>query len=778
MTAPFDSAWKAYHSAGWPVLPLPPGQKTPPPAGTTGTGGTRLTTHQLEQHCGRGLNIGVRMPKHILGIDVDQYGNKHGWDNLEAWRQAQGLPPLPPTWRSTSRGANDPSGIQWFRVPAGFVTRGEIVPGVEAIQNHHRYAVAPPSVHPEGREYQWVDDAGAIVAGMVPPFALLAELPREWVQTLDPRTAEQRTETANRSDQPRSRALPHQLADSYREWVDGLGDEEPCGLVAGVVAKAIRGLASDDGRSRHDHTLAATAALTRCVGEGHRGVKRGLAELREAFVLAVTGDDSREPLEAEAEWLRLFANDDYRPAGAPAAPDPCDDGLAGLARTTPRPARGIQPVGEPYTLEEAHTVFQRWLGEDYDTDALDAVLATAAVERLTGDPLWMLLISGSGNAKTETVQALSGIGAHVVSTITSEGALLSATSKRERATDATGGLLREIGDRGVAVIKDVTSILSMNRDLRGQVLGALREIYDGSWVRKVGTDGGRSLPWEGRIAVVGAVTTAWDTAHSVIASMGDRFVLVRMNSAEGRQAAGRHAIGNTGHEIQMRQELSDATARVLANLDETLVDELTPEEVDRLLAAADVVTLARTGVEYDYQGNVIDAHAPEMPTRFAKQLAQIVRGLLALGADRDRAMRLAIRCARDSMPPLRLGIIDDLATHPDSGVKEIRQRLGKPRNTVDRQLQALHMLGVLEVEEEDDFYRGREVTVWRYSLASHIDPEALKPPFNVPEKSVPTPNPLEEGRESTGSLGTPTDKSGTLSDPDHLLPPELNGGGA
>ena len=48
--------------------------------------------------------------------------------------------------------------------------------------------------------------------------------------------------------------------------------------------------------------------------------------------------------------------------------------------------------------------------------------------------------------------------------------------------------------------------------------------------------------------------------------------------------------------------------------------ELTPEEESRLIAAADLVTLARTGVDYDYRGDVIDSHAPEMPTRFVKQL--------------------------------------------------------------------------------------------------------------------------------------------------------------
>ena len=64
------------------------------------------------------------------------------------------------------------------------------------------------------------------------------------------------------------------------------------------------------------------------------------------------------------------------------------------------------------------------------------------------------------------------------------------------------------------------------------------------------------IEWEGRIAVIGAVTTAWDTAHSVISAMGDSFVLIRIDSAQGRTAAGRKAIGNTGSEPQMRAELA------------------------------------------------------------------------------------------------------------------------------------------------------------------------------------------------------------------------------
>lgn len=429
--------------------------------------------------------------------------------------------------------------------------------------------------------------------------------------------------------------------------------------------------------------------------------------------------------------------------------------------------------GGSTTLAEAHKVFTRWLGDDYDTAALDAVLATAAVERLDGDPLWLLLISGSGNAKTETVQGLDGIGATITSTISSPGALLSASPKRERAKDATGGLLRKLEPRGLLVIKDVTSILSMSGESRAEVLGALREVYDGRWSRNVGTDGGLTLEWSGRIALVGAVTTAWDKAHSAIAAMGDRFVLVRMDSTTGRQAAGRKAIGNTGSEITMRAELAEAMAGVLAGMD-THPITVTAAETDVLLAAADLVTLARTAVEYDYRGDVIDAHAPEMPTRFAKQLAQVVRGGVAIGMDRAAALRLAIRCARDSMPPLRLAIIDCLAEHPHSATADIRKQIGKPRATVDRQLQALHMLDVLACDEQETTWAGRDTTRWYYRLSDGIEPSALDPK-SVPDLAVHTPNPHRRADDNSAGLQVPSAISGTDSvNGEHLFgdPPD------
>jgi hypothetical protein len=378
-------------------------------------------------------------------------------------------------------------------------------------------------------------------------------------------------------------------------------------------------------------------------------------------------------------------------------------------------------------LDAAHAAFRRWLGPEFDVMALDIVLAAAAQERLSGDPAWLLVVSGSGNAKTEMVSALAGAGALVTSTIASEGALLSATSRKDTASDATGGLLRKMGapgQTGLLVIKDFTSIISQSREMRSAVLAALRETYDGRWERNVGTDGGKTLTWEGRLVVIGAVTTAYDSAHAVIASMGDRFALVRVDSNLARMASGRQSLANVGHESQMRAELVAQVGALMSHVDTVgaVLDEAFAEE---LLAAANLVTLSRTAVERDFKGDVVDGHMPEVPTRFAKMLAQIARGGLALGMSRDRALAIALRVAHDSAPPLRLAVLADVLAYPGSTTSEVARRVQKPRTTVDRSLQELHVLGLIEIAA--GMGQG-----WVYNIAAGVDEAALSRLVAVP----------------------------------------------
>lgn len=433
------------------------------------------------------------------------------------------------------------------------------------------------------------------------------------------------------------------------------------------------------------------------------GVYRLLARYPGGIAQKYLQPKDRLKREIERAYAKIIQAAPASPATAPSAP----------------PVSPVSSSSSP--LADAHAVFKKWLGGTYDLAIFDATASAGTAEKLGGDPLWLIVISGSGNAKTETVQSLSGTGAHVTGTITSEGALLSATTRNR---GATGGLLHKIGARGLLVIKDLTSILAMDSNIRGAVLAAFREIHDGKWERNVGFAGGRTLTWTGRIVIVAACTTAWDEARKVIETMGDRFVLVRSNSMAGRVESARKAIANTGREEVMRAELAGAMGALVASADLN-VRGLTDVEGERLIKLANVVTWARSGVERDFRGVVVNAHAPEMPTRFAKQLAQVVRGALSFGMPSEAAMRLAVRCARDSIEPLRRDLLLDVAANPGTDPNDVHTRIVRPLSTVKNNLVALHMLRLVDCEEREERRGNRVVSVPYYRLAPELDRATL-----------------------------------------------------
>ena len=176
----------------------------------------------------------------------------------------------------------------------------------------------------------------------------------------------------------------------------------------------------------------------------------------------------------------------------------------------------------------------------------------------------------------------------------------------------------------------------------------------------------------------------------------------------------------------MRKELAAAVGGLVAYMN-TAEHPLSEAEVSQLSNAADIVTMARSAVERDYRGNILFAHDPEMPTRFAKQLVQLLRGAVAIGMTPAQGMRLALRCARDSIPPMRREILIDVGQHPGSLAAEVRKRISQPRSTVRRELECLHMLGLLccdESEEQDA--SGKTYTIQRYRLADSFDAATLR----------------------------------------------------
>lgn len=295
---PFGRAAQIYRAAGWlGTLPLGydharaawrPGQKYPPPRGWTGHGAPYPSGPDLaawiDDPTASAANIGIRMPEGVIGLDVDAgYGGKTGDRTIAELEQQWG--PLPPTWVSSARPA--PSGIRWYRVPAGINWPGEAGKFVEIIQQGHRYAVVWPSTNPEadGAEYAWRGPDGETLVNDLPHPAQLAHLPQPWVEGLARQYA-----VAGKADLGNG---------AQAQWVSKLRGGDPCPPIAATLDRALATLRDKD-NARHEAARDALSAIVRSGGEGHRGSAVAVGRLGAAFAEAVGAERMQN-----GEWDRL-----------------------------------------------------------------------------------------------------------------------------------------------------------------------------------------------------------------------------------------------------------------------------------------------------------------------------------------------------------------------------------------------------------------------------------------------------------------------------------------
>lgn len=334
-----------------------------------------------------------------------------------------------------------------------------------------------------------------------------------------------------------------------------------------------------------------------------------------------------------------------------------------------------------------------------DERQLKVAIAAVVANMLPTDPVWVLFCNPPSAGKTEALRSLEGISfCHAPSTFT-EASLLSGTPLKHRAKTSTGGLLRELGNFGIIVLKDFTSVLAMPRDPRASVLAALREIFDGRWTRMVGSDGGSKLSWAGKVGLLGAVTNAYDTHSAVIAAMGDRFLLYRSPVARDVSCArASHRLKMLGCESARRAEVSAAIDALVSSI--KVPDALHPlpdADIERLSDLCTLVATARSAVDRDGRTREIElVHESEAPMRLAGQLGALWHGLIHIGIDGAEPWDIIRKVALDSMPPLRRRVLFTLFDKGALTTRSAAEILEHPTLTIRRALEDLTAHNVVQ----------------------------------------------------------------------------------
>jgi hypothetical protein len=333
-------------------------------------------------------------------------------------------------------------------------------------------------------------------------------------------------------------------------------------------------------------------------------------------------------------------------------------------------------------------VFDKWLALK-NKIPLYATLGTVAANLLDGDPVWLGLIAPPSSAKTELLNSLSQLPHVIITEVLTPAALLSGTPKRQKTKGATGGLLQQLGDFGILAFKDFGSVLDMRIETRGEMLSALRRVFDGEYVRQLGSDGGRTLSWRGKVGLIFAATQAYDLHHSVIGTLGDRFLLARLDTAEDQFNMCFRHIGKATK--TMRHELASAVAGLFAGLPNPL-PEPHPLSADEMHDLEQIVTLAirlRAGVERDrIKRDIVAVYDPEGPARLALALERLFSGLIIIGLPRNTAMEIIKRVTMDSTPRFRLKTYHALTSEWQT-TRAIATTILLPTTTVRRALEEL-----------------------------------------------------------------------------------------
>jgi hypothetical protein len=261
-------------------------------------------------------------------------------------------------------------------------------------------------------------------------------------------------------------------------------------------------------------------------------------------------------------------------------------------------------------------------------------------------------------------------------------------------------LLARLSDE-VLVLKDFTTVLEMSREERQAILAQLREIYDGRFDKAWGT--GKELHWRGRLGFLAGVTPVIDRHQVVLAVLGERFLQTRIQQPDRLEVA-EAAMDSVGKETEMREELAQAVAGCLAGFGTPIAPEVPSATRSKLARLADFTTRARSGVLRDGYGRDLDyAPEPEAPTRFARQLLSLLRGIAATRGESCAAaedLALVQRVALDCIPAQRRLVLSALARGETDNELSTSEVAGKGRYstpTIRRALEDCQALGLVAV---------------------------------------------------------------------------------
>ncbi len=350
-----------------------------------------------------------------------------------------------------------------------------------------------------------------------------------------------------------------------------------------------------------------------------------------------------------------------------------------------------------------------------DDRYIDVVFGVVFANRLNSKPVWLYLVGPPSGGKTEVIQSLSGHSSvFSISKITPK--TLISGWKRTSKTDKTEySLLPQLHNK-ILVIKDFTALLSMRSDAVQEILGTLRDAYDGESTHGYGT--GERLHYRSKFGVIAAVTNVIDRHRGLLAELGERFLTYRLPDIGSMEEHKRCLKAAMQRDVVAQEREMRQAASAVLDLDPP-VPSITQAQINMLAQAAKFAARARCEVYRDRYSKEAEFPHPEVPTRFTKQLTDLALGLTMVregarvGNDEINIIR---HIAAQSITYKRMKLFQVMCELGETSVPELNKHYPLSETQLRRELDDLVLLDL--AERRNGLVNGRIGDLWWFKAAS------------------------------------------------------------
>ncbi len=352
---------------------------------------------------------------------------------------------------------------------------------------------------------------------------------------------------------------------------------------------------------------------------------------------------------------------------------------------------------EPISFDELNAVFHKWMLIP-DPGIIKFICAFYCANKLARKAVWAIIVAPSGGGKTEFLNALHDLeDIYEISLLTPNTFLSGMPGPKD------ASLLPKLTGK-IMVFKDWTSVLSMQRDAKAEIMSQFREIWDGTMRKIFGT--GKVRTWTGKVSLLAASTQAVDMSQQQFTHLGERFINYRLIMPDRKEVA-RRSIENDSSQELMTKELRNAMYAFFKGMDLTKITdlpELDDDVITELVNLSNFCSMARSGVIRDWgmKKEVIFVPAAEMPTRIIQQLNAVASGLAMInnGKLMEEDMDILYKLALDSIPITNKMVMMEMAKADGQTTAEIATALDYPTETIRIYLENLTMLKICRRQKD------------------------------------------------------------------------------